>query len=461
VSRTGTPAGPGAPKRPNPAARRVILGSSWLLGGQMLTTLLAAVQGILLARLLGPSSYGVVALVTTFTALLTRFFDARSWETAVKFVTEFVERDQDQQARGTLKALLVVDAVTAVLAYGALFALAPLGASIFVKDPEAATLIRIYALTVLGLAPFGIATAILRIADLYDWMARLQAVAAAIELIVVLGVAWLIGSLEWLMWAFVVAALIRTGGSLVLMRAASGPLGLSGWTSARMADVRERFREIFRFWLSTNGFAVIKGIHQSMDTLLVGSFLGTAAAGYFRVAKNLSQAVSFPLTPVFQASYPELVRLYAAQQMEELARLFRRLIAWGAIGAVVITGVVWLLSRPLVTWTAGLSFLPAVDVLRLLVLGMALTTASQFGHALLMAMARLRSAFMALGLPVVLQLSLLLALVPRMGLEGAGWAFVAFAVLRGIHLLGASEWHLIHALRGAAVPEPDLGNGST
>ncbi len=430
-------------------SRRILKGSGWLFGGQTLATVLALVQGVLLARLLGPESYGIVALVTTFTALLTRFFDARSWETAVKYLTEFILKGESGQARAVLKGLVGVDLIAAALTWGTLFALAPLGARVFVQDPAAAGLIRVYALTVLGLAPFGIGLALLMIANRYAWMSGLQAACALAELALTLGVVLWGGSLRHLMWAFVAAAGVRTLGALWVMARVSPSLGLSGWLGADVRDARERIREVVQFWASSNLFAVIKGIHQSVDTLLVGSFLGPAPAGLFRVAKNLSQGVAFPLTPLFQTSYPELVRLHGGGDGKGLRALYRRLLGLGGAAALGIAAVVWLLAPLLVHWTAGPEYASAATTLRWLALGVALTAATQFGHALLMSMGRLKSVFLSFATPLALQIVLLVVLLPVYGQEAAGWAFLGFAALRGIQLVTSSA----RALDASPIPE--------
>ncbi|MEZ4423555.1 MAG: oligosaccharide flippase family protein [Gemmatimonadota bacterium] len=425
------------------AGRRVLLGSGWLLGGQTLATGLALIQGVLLARLLGPSGYGIVGLVLAFAALLSRFFDARSWETAVKYLTDYAERGDSGRGRAVLKGLLAVDLVSALLTCAALVAAAPLAARLFVQDPAAAGLVRIYALTVLGLAPFGMALGLLRIADRYTWMSGFQVLAALAELALTVGTVVSGGSLTALMWAFVAAAGLRTVGALWLLEKAAAELGFRGWLRAPLADARDQLREVAGFWASSNLFAVLKGVHQSIDTLLVGSFLGPAAAGVFRIAKNLSQAVSFPLNPLFQASYPELVRLHAQGDGPALARLYRRLLVGGALAAVGVGVGVALVAGPLVRWTAGPAFLDAVPVLRWMAAGVAFAAATQFGHALLLARRQLRPVFWSFALPLGVQVGVLAVALPGGDPVVAGWAFAAFAAVRGALLLASTRGALI------------------
>ncbi|MFZ8853885.1 MAG: lipopolysaccharide biosynthesis protein, partial [Armatimonadota bacterium] len=58
---------------------------------------LSFVQGILVARWLGPELYGVAALVMSIPSLVYTFFDARSAEASVKFLSEFDARGERER----------------------------------------------------------------------------------------------------------------------------------------------------------------------------------------------------------------------------------------------------------------------------------------------------------------------------------------------------------------------------
>jgi O-antigen/teichoic acid export membrane protein len=58
---------------------------------------LSVVQGILVARWLGPELYGVAALVMSVPSLVYTFFDARSAEASVKFLSEFDARGERER----------------------------------------------------------------------------------------------------------------------------------------------------------------------------------------------------------------------------------------------------------------------------------------------------------------------------------------------------------------------------
>ena len=53
---------------------------------------LSLIQGVLIARWLGPESYGVAALVMSYPDLVYTFFDARSSDASVKYLGEFHAR---------------------------------------------------------------------------------------------------------------------------------------------------------------------------------------------------------------------------------------------------------------------------------------------------------------------------------------------------------------------------------
>src|SRR5712692_4268608 len=70
---------------------------------------LSFVQGILVARWLGPELYGVAALVMSYPNVVYTFFDARSIEASVKFLSEFHGRNEREHVLAICKLGYAVD----------------------------------------------------------------------------------------------------------------------------------------------------------------------------------------------------------------------------------------------------------------------------------------------------------------------------------------------------------------
>src|SRR5437588_426705 len=76
---------------------------------------LSLVQGMLVARVLGPELYGITALVMSYPDLLYSLFDAKSVEASVKYLSEFHARGERDRVLAMCKLGYIVDFVIAAL----------------------------------------------------------------------------------------------------------------------------------------------------------------------------------------------------------------------------------------------------------------------------------------------------------------------------------------------------------
>ena len=121
---------------------------------------------------------------------------------------------------------------------------------------------------------------------------------------------------------------------------------------------------------------------RELDMLIVGGVLGEAAAGLFKVAKQLSSILAKLTDPLYAAVYPELAKLWANARYVDFERIILRSGALcGGGGLLVFLGFA-LFGEEIIAWTVGAEFLGAYPVLlfymlaiAIAVLGVALQTA--------------------------------------------------------------------------------------
>src|SRR5215467_51452 len=116
---------------------------------------LSFVQGILVARWLGPELYGVAALVMSYPNIVYTFFDARSTEASVKFLSEFHADDERDRVLAICKLGYAVDFGIALMALLLVVVSAHWAARNVASRPEAAWLIIVYTLAFIPRAMAG------------------------------------------------------------------------------------------------------------------------------------------------------------------------------------------------------------------------------------------------------------------------------------------------------------------
>ncbi|MCA9997875.1 MAG: oligosaccharide flippase family protein [Anaerolineales bacterium] len=419
--------------------QRVARGAGWLLGGSVLATGLTAVRALILANLLGATQYGILGLIVAAGALFTRLVEFRSGEAVVKYVNHFLAQGQTTQATAVTKATLFVDLAGSLGAYLLMVITAPLAATYLIHDPANAPLIRLYALTLLLAVPGGTAVALLRLSNQYSQLAKQDAGLALFQLVGSVAILWAGGGLYQLILFLVVAAAVQSGLHFWLWRQATHALRLSPWQNAPLYLLREHRREIGRFLLATNFTGTLKGVQTNLDTLLIGFWLGPTITGYYRLARNAAPLFAFPVNPLYQVAYPEFVRLWP--QPQQLRRFFWQMVLLSAGFGVVAGTAVSLVAPWLIRTFLDPSYLAALPVFNLLLIGITIILASQYLHALLLAGGRAAPTALGYAIGVVAQVAVLAFTLPTVGLIGAGYAFIVFAATRALWLAWAKYQH--------------------
>src|SRR5512142_801309 len=112
--------------------RRVLRNSSYLF----ISNVISALMVLLTTRLLGVSAFGELGIITVFVSNVNRLLSFRMGDLVVRYLGEYVARKEYDRAGALVKAAGLAEGITSLVAYALLFLLAPLGARIFIKDPN-------------------------------------------------------------------------------------------------------------------------------------------------------------------------------------------------------------------------------------------------------------------------------------------------------------------------------------
>jgi len=244
------------------AARGVLWSAVGTWGQQLGTFLVFAV----LARLLSPAAFGLVALATVFTAFV-KILAEQGLVDAVIQRPEIDERDLDTAFWANL-------AVSVMLA-GILSAVAPAIAAVM-GQPLLGPVLAALSLGIVVAAFSGVQRAILA-RDLAFSSLTLRTLISVT-----------VGSI-----AGVTAAVLGAGvWSLVILNLSTEAAGaITLWT---VSDWRPRFhfsfqrlRSLTSFGLNIVGFKILNFLNRRSDDLLIGYQLGAVSLGYYTIAKKL------------------------------------------------------------------------------------------------------------------------------------------------------------------------------
>ena len=332
----------------NISKNKVVKNAGWIIGGRLVNKLLAFLVGILTARYLGPSNYGLINYAAAYTSF---FASVCTLGINSIIVKNFVDHP-DEEGK-TIGTTLLLRAVSSLLS-----ALMIVGIVGIVDRDEPLTVV-VVALCSVGLI-FQIFDTLnywfqARLQSKYSALASLASYAAVSVYKIVLLV--LGKSVEW----FALASALDYTVLAVVLAAAYFKNGGQRFT-ASWAKAKELLSSSTSFIIS----GLMVSIYACTDKLMLKQMLGEASVGYYSLASAISVSWAFVLSAIIDSLYPEIVQSFNTNRIY-YERKNRQLYAIVFYTSLFMSAAICLLARPFIEILYGASYLPAVQPLRIVV----------------------------------------------------------------------------------------------
>lgn len=399
---------------------RTARGTGWLIVWRMATRLLGLISTVVLVRLLAPEDFGLIALATSFTL-------------AVEAMALIDVEDAVTRARAPSREVYDTAFTLGLLrglAIGGMIAALAMPAAHFFAEPRLAPVIFALGLGFLidGLTNVGIVN--FRRDFAFHREVQLWLAPRLLSILLALGTAVLTHSY----WALVVGILSQRALRVVFsyrMHPFRPRLGLAAWRGLLG----------YSLWLSAINVASL--LRDRADNILLGRLLGTAPVGIFAVGAEIAALPTTELVePACRAAFSGFsaarhAGLSAGETWLAIIASMTLLTFPAGVGLALIAG-------PLVQLAFGVRWLAAVPLVRVLGIAGCLTAFGTIGSVLLRVHGKMRLVLAIILAGAAFRVSLLLVLIPRFGLLGAGFAVACGLVFD--HLL-----YLAMTLHGFAI----------
>lgn len=386
---------------------KIAAGAGWVILQRLAVRSLGLISTMLLARLLVPEDFGLVALATTLLMVVETLMEMGFDLALIQRQSQSADRSQYDTAwtlsvaRGFLAGLILV---------GAAYPLAEM-----YDDPRLVPIVMWLAVVSVATGFQNIGIVEFRIDLRFDQEFRLLVVSKIISFVVTIGLAWI-----WRDYRALVAGILTGKVAATVL-------------SYTMHSYRPRFslRGAIPFlhfskWLMLNN--VVSFIRSRLDTFVVGKMAGTTPLGYYNVAYEISNLATTELIwPISRVLFPGFAKLEGDHK--RLANAFL-----ASLGAMVLLGApiavgIGLTAEQIVRIFLGPQWLEVIPLIQVLSLYGLLNLPSSNGQALYLAIGR-PDLIIWRNLPTVIVLPpALVAGVHFLGPVGAGWALVLGAVI--------------------------------
>ncbi len=412
--------------------RRVVKNSSYLFSSSTIGMVLAMVQSILAARLLGVAVFGLLGMVMSFATSINRLLSFRIGELVVKYGGEYLAQDQKERTAAVLKAAALTEIGTSVSAYILLYIFAPLASQYIIKDPTATIFIRFYALALLSNFVTGTSAALLQLGDHF----RSQAAIALIQNILTAGLityAYFFDGDIWLILTAYLVGKVFYGFAFLFwgMRRANELLG-HGWMRAPFNLLPPK-QEFWKFAISSNFSGTVNLATRDSEVLWLGLLLpgevGKLAAGYYKTALALINLILMPINPFIATTFPEIARAVGEKAWDKLKTLLKRVTiisaAWTlGVSIVLLVGGEWLISL-----FYGAEYVPATPAALVLLIGFGMANVLYWNRPLLLSLGLPTYPLKVMALVGLAKIGLSFLLVPHFGYIAQAALMSAFFVV--------------------------------
>ena len=378
----------------------------WTLSGNAGVSVIRFVGTMILARILLPQEFGIVAMSLLYYGIIQLF---GKWGMSQALIQR-LDVDDDYLSTGFWTSVMIGASLT-ILG----MAFSPLAAYFF-REPAVQSAIMVLSLNFI-LSALGSTHAVILTRELKFRTLTVIDLSATVIRVVFIIVAALNGLGYWsIILGLVLNRLVKTAFQVMKVK----------WIP-RFRFQREKFNHLFKFGRSYYGYSFLQYLNDNMDYLVTGRFLGAANLAYYQFAFALPHlALSHIAEGVNTASYPILSKVQ--EDKERVARGFLKTARFVSLLTFpMLMGLIFV-ARDFILTAYGDRWLPSVLPMQILCFSGAVRSVIYINESLLKSQGR-----PDLGLKwglFFLPLSVAAVIVgSRWGIEGVAAAMLSLAVV--------------------------------
>lgn len=324
---------------------KVTKNASWIIVGRVYHMVLAFAVGLLTARYLGPSNYGLINYATTYTTIFASFCTLGINSVIIK---NFVDHPGEEGE--TIGSAIVLRTISSVLSVIMMVCIT------FIADKGETTTHIVVFLCGIGV--------IFQVADTlnYWFQSKLQSKYSSLATVISYTAVsaykvWLLvtgKSVEWFAISTSIDYLVVAIVLLLIYSKKSGPQ-----FKCSLHKAKELFSSSYHFILS----GLMVSIYGSTDKFMLKQMLDEAEVGYYSTAVSVCNTWVFLLYAIIDSLVPVILQSFDNKKLFE--RRNKQLYAIVFYVSVIVSAGFTLLASPIIRILFGSAYAPAATPLRI------------------------------------------------------------------------------------------------
>lgn len=328
-------------------ANKIAKNAGWLIAGRIYHMVLAFIVGLLTARYLGPSNYGLINYAATYASFFSSFCTLGINSIIVK---NFVDHPEEEGE--TIGSAIVLRSISSVLSVIMILCI-----TLIADKGETITHI------VVLLCGIGVIFQVMDTLN-YWFQSRLQSKYAAIAAMISCTMVsiykvWLLVTGKSVVWFAISTSIDYAVIALVLLiiyKKNNGPKFIFSITKAK-----ELFSSSYHFILA----GLMVSTYASTDRFMLKQLLNEAEVGYYSTAVSVCSAWVFVLSAITDSIYPDILQSFNSDKniFEKKNKQLYAIVFYVSIIASCLLSV---FAEPIVYILYGNDYLPAAAPLRVI-----------------------------------------------------------------------------------------------
>lgn len=320
---------------------KLINSGLWITFGNFAQRFFALLSNLLLARLLIPSDFGVIAIAYVFWSFFTLF----NQNSAGLFI--LYKGTEDKRYLDTTYAISLIVGLLLALS---LIVTSPLIASFF-NEPSLKVLLIAYAFNLLLSSIYYVYVAVMTSQMQYQEIANINLISSTARLICTTASALL----GFSYWSFAVGDTVFWVLGSILTRYKSGQ-------HLRLRIDPKIKSEVISYCMGAIGSSIGFYANSNLDNFVVGKLLGKSSLGFYNLAYQLSMAISSVLNPVInQLGTPVFAKINNPEEQKKSLIRVTQEIAFLATPLFVL--IFLLVDQQMIALVFGSNWIPVASIL--------------------------------------------------------------------------------------------------
>jgi O-antigen/teichoic acid export membrane protein len=337
-------------------AKEAARGSLHIFVGNTSSTAILAIASIIVARLLGPSNYGLYSVALIAPSLMLLFTDFGVDSALVRFTAKLRSVGKSGSIGSFVGAGLLFRLAMSFLMFLLTFLFADEFATHLLKRPEAGSLIRLASIVIVGGMLVGTASSVFNGLDKMDKTALLSVIQASVKavsapILIVVGLS-VFGALAGHVLGYVVAGVV---GAIMIARMSKLPR----FSLNEDQGIIQSLTPMIRYGIPLYASALIASLLGQYQSLNLAWFTSNMEIGNYYVATVFSAAIAILTTPISTALFPAFSKLDPDSETRDLQSLFTNTLKYTLLLVIPASIFIAVSSRELVSVFYGSSYVEA------------------------------------------------------------------------------------------------------